>query len=385
MRTLLNLFIVDPVNLSVRGKCLAVFACTLAIFGVAWLTRLNSPAANYPFLVASMGASAIILFFAPSSPLAQPWPLIGGQIVSALVGIACTKLPLELLPALVCAIAGCMLAMLLLRCLHPPGAATALIPLLAGDPITSLGYEFVLVPIGLNVCLLFVIALVLNRWLLSLNYPVLTRSAEAKAAIGEVRQPWQLTSMATEDLAQVLRDNNIFMDVSPAALHGLVAEVQKQRFERLKGRFTCADIMVTNVYAAEYGTEVEEAWRIMQREQLKAIPVIDRSQRVIGIVSGHDFFKFINLNATASLQQQFSAFIRRTPDVVTTKPEAIGHIMTAKVMTLAENTSIVDLVPLMADRGFRQIPIVNNEKRLVGMVYQANLIAALYNLPSLNG
>jgi CBS domain-containing membrane protein len=61
------------------------------------------------------------------------------------------------------------------------------------------------------------------------------------------------------------------------------------------------------------------------------------------------------------------------------KPEVVGLIMTTSVTTLAETTHIADLIPLMSILGHRQIPIVNSERRLIGMVYQANLIAALYN------
>jgi CBS domain-containing membrane protein len=85
----------------------------------------------------------------------------------------------------------------------------------------------------------------------------------------------------------------------------------------------------------------------------------------------------VGVNET--FQEKFRAFIRRTSDVTTNKPESVGHIMTTSVSVLPEITHIADLIPLMSDQGYRQIPIVNNENRLVGMVYQANLIAALYN------
>ncbi|HEX7515607.1 MAG TPA: CBS domain-containing protein, partial [archaeon] len=77
--------------------------------------------------------------------------------------------------------------------------------------------------------------------------------------------------------------------------------------------------------------------------------------------------------------EKFRAFIRRTPNITTDKPESVGHIMTRAVSVLPESTHIADLISLMSNQGYRQIPIVNNENRLVGMVYQANLIAALYN------
>ena len=121
----------------------------------------------------------------------------------------------------------------------------------------------------------------------------------------------------------------------------------------------------------------------MHNEKLKAMPVVDKARRVIGIITWNDFFKFINVGANETFPKKFRAFIRRTPDVTTDKPESVGHIMTISVSVLPENTHIADLIPLMSNQGHRQIPIVNNENRLVGMVYQANLIAALYNEQSI--
>ncbi|MDO9139026.1 MAG: CBS domain-containing protein, partial [Methylobacter sp.] len=141
------------------------------------------------------------------------------------------------------------------------------------------------------------------------------------------------------------------------------------------------DIMVREVLTVEYGTEVEEAWNMMHKQKLKAMPVIDRARRVIGIVTWNDFFKFVSLGAYENFQDKFRAFIRRTPDISTDKPESVGHIMSASVTVMPETTHIVELIALMSSQGegYRQIPIVNGENRLVGMVYQANLIAALYD------
>jgi CBS domain-containing membrane protein len=85
------------------------------------------------------------------------------------------------------------------------------------------------------------------------------------------------------------------------------------------------------------------------------------------------------LNAYESILDKFRVFIRRTTDVTASKPEAVSLIMTSSVVTLPDTTHIADLVSLMSIHGHRQIPIVNSEQRLIGMVYQANLIAALYN------
>ncbi|WP_109867735.1 CBS domain-containing protein [Methylocucumis oryzae] len=136
--------------------------------------------------------------------------------------------------------------------------------------------------------------------------------------------------------------------------------------------------MVKDIPTLDYGSEVEEAWQLMHNQRLKAVPVIDKARRVIGIVTWNDFFKFIDLKPQEKLMDKFLAFVRRTPDVATDKPEAVGHIMTHPVQVLADTTHIVELIPLMAEQGFRQIPVVDAEKRLAGMVYPAHLIAALF-------
>ncbi|MDP1663936.1 MAG: HPP family protein [Methylobacter sp.] len=364
---------VDPVNLSLKGKILSVVSSFSAILIMALVTQKLSIGAAYPIIVASMGASAVILFVIPNSPLAQPWSFFGGQLISAIIGVACAQWFTDIALASACAVGGSIFAMLLLRCLHPPGAATAITPILASDPFNSVGYGFVLMPVGLNVLVMLAMAIVINRWLLRHDYPIV--SGNKNTAV----KPAQQTGISDQDLKQALENMDMFMDVSAGDLRKLLTDAEARSFKRFKGNVTCADIMVRDVPVVEYGTEVEEAWKIMHKQKLKAMPVIDRARRVIGIITWNDFFKFINLSAYESFQDRFRAFIRRTPNVSTDKPESVGHMMTTSVNVLPESAHIADLISLMSTQGYRQIPIVNRENRLVGMVYQANLIAALYD------
>jgi CBS domain-containing membrane protein len=280
------------------------------------------------------------------------------------------------------AVGGSVLAMLLLRCLHPPGAATALAPVLGGPSITSLNFEFVYMPVGLNVAVMLIIVIAINRWLLRYDYPIKVRKFGEKKSHGNTNgRPWRQTGISERDLEDALHNMDTFVDITSGDLGKLLDNAQKQSFKRTSGKISCADIMVSDLAIVEYGTEVEEAWRLMQRENLKALPVIDRSKRVIGIVTVNDFLKFSHADTNESYQEKFLAFIRRTPNVYTNKPESVGHIMSAPCTVLTESTHIAELVPWLSTDSHGQIPIVNTENRLVGMVYQANLIAALY--PSL--
>jgi CBS domain-containing membrane protein len=111
---------VDPVNLSFKGKLLSVSSCFIAILVVAWVTHKFSDSVAYPILVASMGASAVILFIIPHSPLTQPWPLVGGQLVSALVGIWSTQVINDTALASACAVGISVLVMFFFKMFASP-------------------------------------------------------------------------------------------------------------------------------------------------------------------------------------------------------------------------------------------------------------------------
>lgn len=370
---------IDPVSLSIKVKLLSLLACFCSIFFIALITKIVSPWPGYPMIVASMGASAIILFFIPSSPLAQPWPFVGGQLISAVVGVFCALNISETSTAAATAVGGSIIMMLAMRCLHPPAAATSLTPIMAGASITSLGYSFVIVPVAVNVMSLLLLAIIINRWVMAREYPSPLPVKKKRDQRHTVSAPVHQIGFSEQDLELALKDSDVFIDMTHAELSHVLSKVEINAFKRIKGSILCADIMIREVITVEYGTEVEEAWRIMRHNKLKAMPVIDRANRVIGMITWNDFFKHIDLDVYTSFQDKFQQFIQRTPDVIATKPESVGFIMTSPVVTLADTCHIVDLIKLMSIQGHRQIPIVNSEQRLAGMVYQANLIASLYN------
>lgn len=121
-------------------------------------------------LVGPVGASAVLLFAAPASPLAQPRSVIGGNVISALVGVACAQFVPEPILAAALAVSLAIVAMSVLGCLHPPGGAMALTAVVGGPAVAALGYGFVLVPAAMCSLLLVVAAVGLNR-LMGRSYP----------------------------------------------------------------------------------------------------------------------------------------------------------------------------------------------------------------------
>ncbi len=123
-------------------------------------------------LVASMGASAVLLFAVPHGPLSQPWPVAAGHVVSALIGVSCAQLLINEILAASLAVGLATGAMYYLKCVHPPGGATALSAVVGGEATHELAYQFVLTPVLLNVAIILLIGLLFNALFAWRRYPV---------------------------------------------------------------------------------------------------------------------------------------------------------------------------------------------------------------------
>ncbi|MDU4229542.1 MAG: HPP family protein [Klebsiella grimontii] len=164
------------------------------------------------WFIAPMGASAVLLFGVPSSPLAQPWSIVGGNVLSALigvtVGIAIPNLALACGVAAGLAIAG----MYFLRCLHPPGGAVALTAILGGAGVQSEGYHFVLTPVLLNSLMLALLA-----------------AEEVKAKAEAV--PLGI-SVTREDIHAALLDGQ-FLDIDEDDVQELLENIEQKARQRI--------------------------------------------------------------------------------------------------------------------------------------------------------
>lgn len=375
LNNLLRLFAIAPIQLTLREKCIAVLACLSAIFLTGLITQTYS-AAHTPFMVASMGASAVILFAVPSSPMAQPWSFAGGQMFSALIGVYCAFYIDDVVLASALAAGLSVMMMFTLHCLHPPGAATALAPVLGNFHPGVLDNSFLWIPVGSNILLMLGLALLINR-LLGREYPVRVAAKADMATINSNQN--KLLGISRADVEQATQAVDHFLDVSVDDLGHIFTRLQLLSFQRNRGPLACAEIMMRDIITVEYSTEVETAWQLMNKYHLKALPVLDSTHRVIGMVTRYDFLKNLKLTPYASLQEKLIAFIKRTPDISTHKPEAVGHIMTRKVKTLPMTAHAAEAIPLIVNEGHHHVPIVDDEGRFVGMLFQSRLLAVMFS------
>jgi CBS domain-containing membrane protein len=357
----------------VRACCGTLLGIFLTGLVSSWILGAD---AGLPMLIAPMGASAVLIFAMPSSPLAQPWPVLGGNVLSAAIGVACAHLVGDPALAAALAVACAIAAMFALRCLHPPGGAIALTAVLGGPAIQAAGFGFALSPVAINSLLLLAVAYVFNNATRH-RYPHHPHADSSKHNTSDA-PPTNRIGFTPDDLDAVLEKYNEVLDVSRDELTSLFMQAEMQAYQRRYEEITCADIMSRDLVTVEFATELEEAWSLLRKHKVKALPVVDRARRVIGIVTFVDFMKNANLDVYDGFDAKLRHFIRRTPGLHADKAEVVGQIMTRNVRTVRHDMHIVELVPLLSDMGLHHVPVLDDERRLAGMITQSDLIAALY-------
>ena len=198
--------------------CLGAALClALTVLLCAQLPLLPS---DLPVIVAPLGASAVLVFAVPASPLAQPWPVIGGNIISTLVGVAIFRLVPDLALASGLAVGGAILVMSLLRCLHPPGGAAALTAVIGSQGIHAAGFGFAVVPVGINSIALVGLAMLFHR-LSGRSYPHKPASP-VQAAQAERAS----AGFIAEDIDRALEDMHADFDIAREDLDMLLSRAE---------------------------------------------------------------------------------------------------------------------------------------------------------------
>ncbi len=144
----------------------------LGIAAVAFINYHILEGTDLIMVIGSFGASAVLIYGAPKSPLAQPRNLVGGHIVSAIIGVAFYQLfHAHMWLAASVAVATAIAIMHATKTLHPPGGATALIAVIGSSKIHALGYLYVILPVGAGATIMLVVALLVNNIPKNRKYP----------------------------------------------------------------------------------------------------------------------------------------------------------------------------------------------------------------------
>ncbi len=363
-------------QLSHGGILLSAVSVLIAITLIAVISQQFLSGLALPFIVASMGATAVLLFAVPSSPMNRPWAVVVGHLVSAIVGVTCAQQIDAIQFAAPVAAAGAILAMQYLRCLHPPGGATAMLIVLGGDQAHAASYQFILTPIALNILILLGATLVI-RWI-SRQMLQQKRGDTNLQWIDELEQSRPLTPHLTQaDIETARAQLDTYIDVKDEALLQLLRLATHNTHQRRLGELRCKELMLPEPLCAEFGSPLKEVWGWFQQHHLTAVPVINRPRHVIGIITLKDFIHHAAAFPQPTLEQRIEALIQPTTGLTSNKAEVAGQIMTSPVITAQESSKVAELLLLLDDRQIHHIPIIDANNKLTGLLSRNEIVAIL--------
>lgn len=200
-------------NISHTEKLVSALGGFVGILFIAWVSWYFVGTAGSAYIVPSMGASAVLLFAVPHGKLSQPWALLGGHTISAIVGVACYQFIPDKFIAAAAAVAVAIGLMHYANCIHPPGGATALAAVIGGDAIHQLGFMYIFTPVLLNTLVIFATAMLFNAFFSWRRYPS-TFMLQKEPSSHQQAGAMDASSITEEDLEYAMKKMDIIIDVT---------------------------------------------------------------------------------------------------------------------------------------------------------------------------
>ena len=340
----------SPVNVSdvLRGSLGALLG--IVVTGALVRLMAGGGLTGKLMLVPPIGASAVLVFAVPASPLAQPRSVIGGNILAAVVGVTCALLiPYPLVAAGV-AVAVAIAVMSLLGCLHPPGGAIALGAALSAATAGVASYAQIVTPVALCSVVL-VLAGVAYVNLTGRSYPHRVKAPATAHATNDV-PPARRLGYTAADLDAALAQYGELLDVSREDLDALFQQAELQAHRRIHSHITCADIMSRDVISLDVDQTTESGLLYLQKHDLWIAPVIDVQRRVVGMV--------------------------RRGQLIGVAGRKIGAVLDPLVHKVRPGEPIETLLPLLSSGATHEAMVVDQDRVLLGVITQTDLLAVLY-------
>ncbi|WP_421565668.1 HPP family protein [Ochrobactrum sp. EDr1-4] len=344
-----RLFIPILAGANLRDRMIACFGALLGICLTGFITAaILGKSIALPIIVAPIGASAVLLFAVPASPLAQPWSIIGGNVISALVGITVIHFIDNQVLAIGLGVGLAIAAMSFGRCLHPPGGAAALTAIIGGPAVTDLGYQFALIPVGLNSAMLVILGIAFHR-LTRRKYPHVPAAAPVNTHKTSDLPASLRVGFNSDDVSKALASIDETFDIDPSDLDRLLRQVELQALVRTQGKSQAKDIMSRDVISITEKDTLEKARVLLLDHNIRTLPVIDEAGKLKGTVGLRE------LQETGS-------------DIRTIMIDAI---------TASPDDQVVGLVPQLTDGRAHAIIVTDSDNVVQGLISQTDLLSAL--------
>lgn len=299
---------------------------------------------SHPLLIAPFGASAMLVFAVPNSPLAQPWSVVMGNTLSAVVALAVLLFPLPQLVADSVAVGAAVAAMAAARALHPPGGAVALFVAMAQPQ----GWDVALSPVFVGSVVLVIAGVIWHR-ATGRTYPFRQPTASAHKTADAAPERRHLPAPGA--LAELLSRLRLEGTIGVEDLSRLITAAETEAASLPLAGLTARHLMSRDVITTAATTGLTDLAETFHHHRFKTLPVVDAGGHYLGLVAQDALVGLADARMTAT-------------DLAHLAPVAMPE------------TPAAELVQRLADGQEQAVPIVE-AGRLVGLVTRSDLIALL--------
>lgn len=303
---------------------------------------------SHPLLIAPFGASAVLIFAAPASPMAQPWPVMVGNGLAALCAVAVLQLGLPPLVTLAAATFLAVVAMAFARALHPPGGAVALATVLAAQPGNIQGLADLVVTVILGSALLVAFGMAYHR--------VTARSYPFRATPAAPPAPERRLAPTPLALASALDRLRLGTILGVEDLAQLIETAEETVVSQSVG-LSAADIMTPDPVTVRPEADWRALSALFVQHGFRSIPVVDTLGRFVGLITVQDILRPGAQGLTA----------RHLLDVTDILPPG---------------AQLADLLPPLAQGHQPALPVVDADGILLGIITRSDIVAALVHAMS---
>ena len=317
------------------------------------------------YLIAPFGASSVLLFAAPNSPLAQPWAAIVGNTVAAVTAILVGRLVSGPLLCVPLSVGLAIVAMALCRATHPPGGAVAMTVAMGAERIAPLGLGFALVPVAAGTALLVLVAVLYAR-ATGRRYPF--RQFHEPNPNGTTDPPAvERLGLTEQELSDILVRYRQSMNLGVEDLARLIAAAEIQAASHRTDVQTAADIMSRDLVTVGPEAPLREVAGLFARHGFTSLPVVGKDGRFLGVI--------FQLHLIAS---DWALPVRGLRKLLPRRGTATcaADVMEAAPPGVPPDAPIAALLPYLATHRTDAVPILQGDE-IVGIVTQTDLIAAL--------
>lgn len=325
------------------------------------------------YLIAPFGATAVLVFAVPNSPLAQPWSAVIGNSIAAIVGVLVCLVIGDPVLRVAIAVGLAVSSMGLARALHPPGGAIAMTAALNPADIHDLGFSFVITPVALGTALLVLVAMAYAR-ATGRHYPLRQFDDSNPAGTAEPAPPERL-GLTEDELTDILQRYRQTLNLGVEDLARLIAAAQMQAASHRTGPLTTGDIMSRDLVTVSPDTPLSDVAEVFRKHGFTSLPVVAADGRYLGVIFQIHLIRSGQRGAVRANRSPGDA-IARFIDRRRAGPARAADTMSTTTPCATPTTPVGALLPLLSDGECDAVPVLD-DTRIIGIVTRTDLIAAL--------